>query len=296
MAAGIAAGEAAAAAVLQRQATDGAGSPVAYRPHTTAGVYVPTVIPAVLQWPQRRPWLMKTATQFRPAPPPALTSDEWSRNYNEVKAFGSQASTTRTPEQTEIARFWEYSLPPIYFGVVRSVAEGPGRDVMRNARLYAAVAQAMDDAMIAVFDAKYHYNFWRPTTAIRNGDVDGNDATMRDASWTPFIDVPLHPEYPSAHAVLAGSVAEVLKADIGAGGTPVLWTTSPSAKGAERRRTSLDAFVSEVGNARIYEGVHYRVSTEIGAAMGRQVGALAAKNLMQTTTASTAGADLAAND
>ena len=153
---------------------------------------------------------------------------------------------------------------------------------MRNARLYAAVAQAMDDAMIAVFEAKYHYNFWRPTTAIRNGDIDGNAATAQDASWTPFIDVPMHPEYPSAHSVLAGSVAGVLKAEIGAGPTPVLTTASPSAKGAVRKWTSLDDFVREVGNARVYEGVHYRVSTEVGAAMGRQIGALAARNLMQT--------------
>ena len=150
----------------------------------------------------------------------------------------ARASTRRSAEQTEIARFWEYSLPPIYYGVVRSVAPQPGRDVARNARLFAAVAQAMDDAMIGVFDAKYHYNFWRPVTAIRNGDIDGNDATERDASWAPLIDAPMHPEYPSGHSILAGAVGAVLKAEIGDGPMPVLTTTSPTAKGATRRWTS----------------------------------------------------------
>jgi hypothetical protein len=204
--AGSAAGEAAATAVLTTRTVDGAASAESYRPHTTAGIYVPTVIPAVSQWPQRKPWLMASAAQFRPGPPPALTSDTWARDFNEVKAIGSRASASRSAEQTEIARFWDYSLPPIYFGVVRSVALAPGRDVARNARLYAAAAQAMDDAMIAVFDAKYHNNFWRPTTAIRNGDIDGHDATMRDAGWNPLIEIPMHPEYPAGHSILAAAV------------------------------------------------------------------------------------------
>ena len=271
--AGVAVGEQAAAALLAARANDSAGAE-AYRPHTTPGVYVPTAMPAVPQWPQRTPWLMKGAAQFRPAPPPALSSELWARDYNEVKALGSKVSARRSAEQTEIARFWEYSLPAIYHGVVRSVANAAGRDVTRNARLLAAVAQGMDDAMISVFDAKYHYNFWRPSTAIRNGDIDANDATERDASWTPFIDVPMHPEYPSAHSILAATVATVLEADAGAGALPVLTTASPTAGGAQRRWTNVDAFIQEVGNARIYDGVHYRFSTDAGAAMGRQIGAL----------------------
>ena len=150
---------------------------------------------------------MASAAQFRPGPPPALTSERWARDFNEVKRLGGKPTArTAVPSETEIARFWEFSLPSIYFGVVRSVADAPGRDPLRNARLYAAVAQAMDDAMIGVFDAKYHYHFWRPSTAIRNGDVDGNDATERDATWAPFSDIPLHPEYPSAHSILASAV------------------------------------------------------------------------------------------
>ena len=279
--AGIAVGEQAAAAVLARRADDGALPAESHRPHTTAGTYVPTATPAVTQWSQRKPWLMASAAQFRPGPPPALTSDAWARDYNEVKSFGAKNSTRRSAEQTEIARFWEYSLPAIYHGVVRSVAQVPGRDMTQNARMFAAVAQAMDDAMISVFEAKYHYNFWRPATAIRNGDIDGNDATQREASWTSFIDAPMHPEYPSAHSILAAAVGTVLKAEIGKGPMPVLTTTSPTAKGASRRWTNLDDFTREVGDARIYEGIHYRTSTDVGIVMGMQIGALTVEKFLQ---------------
>jgi len=279
--AGIAVGEQAAAAVLARRADDGALPAESHRPHTSAGTYVPTATPAVTQWSQRKPWLMASAAQFRPGPPPALTSDAWARDFNEVKSFGAKNSTRRSAEQTEIARFWEYSLPAIYHGVVRSVAQVPGRDMTQNARMFAAVAQAMDDAMISVFEAKYHYNFWRPATAIRNGDIDGNDATQREASWTSFIDAPMHPEYPSAHSILAAAVGTVLKAEIGKGPMPVLTTTSPTAKGASRRWTNLDDFTREVGDARIYEGIHYRTSTDVGIAMGKQIGALTVEKFLQ---------------
>lgn len=274
--AGIAAGERAAAAVLAARADDGAAAPDAYRPQASAGRYVPTASPAAPHWGGRKPWLLTSTAQFRPEAPPALTSAAWARDYDEVKALGGKGSTQRSAEQTEIARFWEYSLPPIYHGVLRSMALAPGRDVARNARFFAAAAQAMDDAMIAVFDAKYRYGFWRPTTAIRNGDIDGNDATERDAAWAPFIDVPLHPEYPSAHAILAGTVGALVQAEAGTGPMPLLTTTSPSAKGAVRQWRTVADFTQEVSNARVYEGVHYRFSTETGTAMGQRIGELAA--------------------
>ena len=279
--AGIAAGEQAATAVLARRADDSPAAADTYRPHSAAGAYVPTAALAASQWPQRKPWLMANAAQFRPAAPPALTSEAWARDYNEVKALGGKTSTRRSAEQTEIARFWEYSLPPIYHGVLRSVALQPGRDVARNARLLAAAAQAMDDAMIGVFEAKYHYNFWRPATAIRNGDIDGNDATQREPGWASLIDAPMHPEYPSGHSILAAAVGTVLKADIGAGPMPPLSTSSPSAKGATRRWTSVDDFVQEIGDARIYGGIHYRAAIDSGAAMGRRIGELAVERSLQ---------------
>jgi hypothetical protein len=272
--AGVAIGERAAAAVLASRGDD-VLTPEAYRPHTTVGVYVPTASPAVPHWGRRKPWLMANASHFRPGPPPSLSGDAWARDYEEVRVLGARSSERRSAEQTAIARFWEYSLPPIYHGVVRSVATLPGREITRNARLYAAVTQAMDDAMIGVFDAKYHYNFWRPVTAIRNGDLDGHHATERDASWAPLADVPMHPEYPSAHSILAAAVGTVLRAEIGAGPTPMLGTASPTAKGAARHWTSIDDFVREVSDARIYEGIHFRTSTEVGVEMGERIGALA---------------------
>jgi hypothetical protein len=281
--AGLAVGEKAAAAILAWGAVDGAATGETYRPHTTAGVYVPTVIPVVSQWPQRKPWLMTNPAQFRPSPPPALTSEVWAHDYNEIQALGSKNSTSRTAEQTAIARFWEATMPPIYHGIVRSVATIAGREVTQNARLFAAVTQATDDALIAVLDAKYHYHFWRPVTAIRNGDIDGNDATEREPSWTPFIDTPMHPEYPCAHCIVSGAVGTVLQAEIGTSPMPTLTTTSVTAQGAARSWSTIDDFMQEVAQARIYDGVHYRNSTEVGTAMGKQIGALAVAKYLRSS-------------
>lgn len=283
MADGIAVGEQAAAAILASRADDGMVAPDVYRPHTTAGVYVPTTLPAVPHWGKRKPWVMASGDQFRPAPPPSLTSDIWTRDYSEIKALGAKNSTQRTPEQTAIARFWEATAPAVYWPVARSVATAPGRDVTENARLLAVAGMAMDDALIAVFDAKYAYNLWRPITAIRNGDLDGNDATARDPGWTPFIDTPMHPEYPCAHCIVSGALGAVLEAEIGGGPAPKLSSASPTAAGAVRTWTGVSDFVQEVAVARIYDGVHYRNSTEVGTAMGQRIGELAVRSFPRAT-------------
>ena len=274
--AGIAAGLQAADSVFASRAADATLPPGNYRPHAAPGTYVPTAAPAAAQWPQRSTWLLASAAQVRPGPPPPLESRHWASHYNEVRALGGRASSRRTDEQAEVARFWGYSLPAIYFGVVRTVANQPGRSVVDNARLYAAVAQAMDDAMIAVFDAKYAFNFWRPSTAIRNGDIDGHDLTEREPGWAPLLDEPMHPEYPSAHAILAGTVAAILKAEVGQGAMPLLATSSPTARGATRRWRTADDFAREVEAARVYAGIHYRFSVETGGRMGQRIGELAA--------------------
>ncbi|MCV0437884.1 MAG: vanadium-dependent haloperoxidase [Hydrogenophaga sp.] len=271
-AAHLVAGERAAQRVLAARAGDMPGGADAYRPRTSPGVYVPTASPAASQWPLRKPWLLQRADQFRPGPPPALNSARWESDYNELKSMGARDSKQRSAEQTETGRFWDYSLPAIYHGVVRSVAQQPGRGVLANARLFAVVAQSMDDALIAVMDAKYHHNFWRPVTAIRNGDLDGHDGTERDAGWAPLIDTPMHPEYPCAHCILAGTVATVLNAEGRKGPLPVLSTTSATLPGVVRRWNSPDEFMREVAQARILGGVHYRNSTEVGLAMGQRIG------------------------
>ena len=266
---GIAAGERAAAAVLAARARDGADAPATYTPRTTPGVYVPTSQPIVPHWGRRTPWVMNAGNQFRPAPPPRLDSEIWRRDLAEVKALGGQGSTTRTPEQTAIARFWNTTSPSVYWPVVRSVATARAKSVSESARLLAEAAIAMDDAVIAVFDAKYAFEFWRPITAIRNAASD-----VRDPGWEPLIETPMHPEYPCAHCIVSASVGAVLEAEIGNNPSPRLRSTSPTGEGVERSWASPAQFVREVSEARIYAGVHYRNSTEVGQAMGRRIGEL----------------------
>jgi hypothetical protein len=141
----------------------------------------------------------------------------------------------------------------------------------------------MDDALTAVFDAKYTYTFWRPVTAIRNGDLDGNDGTVPEPGWMPFIDTPMHPEYPCAHCIVSAALGAVLVAEIGAGPVPKLSSASSTAGGAVRTWTSVSDFTQEVSLARILDGVHYRNSTEVGTAMGKKIGELAVQKLPKAT-------------
>jgi len=224
--------------------------------------------------------LLASSDQFRPGPPPALESAAWARDYNEVKALGARTNSSRNPEQTEVARFWEVTNPVIYVPVAHSLANMPGRDPASNARLLAVVAMACDDALSAIFEAKYTYDFWRPITAIRNGDVDGNDATKRDASWLSLLDTPMHPEYPCAHCILSAAIGTVLKAALAGKASPILTTSSPAAPGKPRQWASPDEFMQEVGLARIYGGIHYRNSVEAGTAMGVRIGELAASRYL----------------
>ena len=273
-AAGITVGEGAAAAVLESRIGDNATSIESFRPVTQPGVYVPTSIPAFSTWTKRKPWVLERADQFRPGPPPDLKSDIWARDYNEIKSMGVKNGSKRTPEQTAAASFWETTGTGVYWPIVLSVANSKNREVTQNARLLAIVGQATDDAVIAVFDAKYTYNFWRPVTAIRNGDIDGNDATERDPSWTPFIDTPMHPEYPCAHCTIASTIGTILKAELGEMPVPELSSVSPTLAGSTRKWKAIDDFIREVSEARICDGVHYRNSTEVGTVLGKNVGEL----------------------
>jgi len=204
---GIKLGEAVAARVVEARTNDGADAPDDYRPRTTPGVYVPTAIPISSMWPNMKPFAIANPSQFRPAAPIALESKEWATDYNELKDYGGQTSAKRTAEQTEIARFWLIGPPMAYHPFVRQLATAKQMDVVDSARLMALAAVGLTDAIIAVLDAKYHYNFWRPITAIRNGDIDGNPATDREATWQPIANTPMHPEYPCAHCIQSGSVA-----------------------------------------------------------------------------------------
>lgn len=274
---GIRLGERAGAAMLSERASDAAAGPDPYRPFTAPGRYVPTVVPAASRWGQVKPFALKTGEQFRPPAPYALASAAWAKDYNEVKRMGAKSGSARSAEQSDIARFWELTGPACYDPLVRQLSAAKSLDPMQNARLYALVSMAAADALIAVFDAKYAYNFWRPVTAIRNGDLSGNDSIERSAAWEPFIPTPMHPEYPCAHCITQAAVAGVLEHFFGDAIPPVA-LTSTTAPGVTRTYSRLSEYVGEVINARVYDGVHYRTSGEVGADMGRRIADYTVRN------------------
>src|SRR5437016_6075733 len=264
-----------------RRVDDAASLPDAYRPHTTPGLYVPTLLPAVPNWGKRKPWVMTSGEQFRPGPPPSLTSQTWARDYNEIKALGAKNSTQRTPEQTAIAKFWEATAPAVYWPVARAVAAMPGREVTENARLLAAAAMAMDDGLTAVFDAKFTYNFWRPVTAIRNGDMDGNDATERDPSWSPLNDTLMHPEYPSQAAIINGVAVGVLESVFGPKPAIPFTTADLFDPNLKRQFNSIAEMDEEHRNVRIWGGIHFRNSLDVGYDMGKKIAAYLVDNSLK---------------
>lgn len=247
----------------------------AYRPFTNAGQYVPTVLPEYLSLPHRKPWILRSTDALRPPRPPSLESGAWASAYQEVKVWGAKTNSKRSAEDSDIAVFWSARVPSKYFGVLYTIADSPGRNVFQNARFLAIASQAMDDSLMAVAEAKYHYNFWRPITAIRNGDRDDNNLTERDATWLPFVKTPLHPEYPCSHCSHAGIIAELIDIETAATVLPVLRTTSPTLPGVERSWKTTRAFCDEVNRARILGGVHYQFSTTAGEALGRSIARIA---------------------
>src|SRR5262245_48655124 len=283
---GVRLGEVVAARVLEARSNDGSDAPDAYRPRTTPGVYVPTAITLSSMWPNMKPFAMASPSQFRPKPTISLASEEWARDYNELKDYGGQISTKRTPQQTEAAKFWLVGPPVAYHPFVRQLVIANQMSVVDSARFMALVAIGLNDAIIAVLDAKYHYDFWRPITAIRNGDIDGNPATEREATWQPIAPTPMHPEYPCAHCIQSGSVAGVVKGVLGTLDIPEIAMRSPTAPGVTHRWTNTTAFTEEVANARIWAGFHYRFSTRVGTDMGYQIGEHVVNNVMQPAVTS----------
>lgn len=271
---GIELGKKAAADIIALRANDGSKTSESYRPQTSPGVYVPTSVPAESTAARIAPWVMKQASQFRPAPPPSLTSEVWTKDLNEIREFGSLNSSKRSAEQTTIARFWFFTGPRTFNPIVRQIATAKKMDLVDCARLYALTAMAANDAFIAVFEGKYAYNFWRPITAIRNADLTGNPATPREASWVPLGATPMHPEYPCAHCIVASAVSNVLQIVVG-NEVGEFSLSSPTASGVTRKWTRLQDYSDEVSNARVYAGFHYRFSTEAAKDMGRKIAELA---------------------
>ncbi|MFK4489557.1 vanadium-dependent haloperoxidase [Bradyrhizobium sp. USDA 336] len=270
---GIELGTMAASGVIALRRNDGSDVQETYRPYTAPGAYVPTVVPIGTTAGRMTPWVMTSVSQFRPAPPPALDSETWTRDVNEIRELGARNSTTRTAEQTAIGRAWFLVGPPSFNPIVRQVALAKNMDVVDCARLFALAEIAGNDAIVAVLDAKYHYNFWRPLTAIRNADITHNPKTPREPSWLPLGETPMHPEYPCAHCIVSAAVSTVLRS-IAGDEVGELTMTSPTAPGVTRKWTKLQDYSDEVSNSRIYAGFHYRFSTEVGKDMGRKIGDL----------------------
>jgi hypothetical protein len=281
---GIKLGEAVAAKVLEARQNDGANAPDAYRPRTTAGVYVPTPITVGSTWPAMMPFALTNPSQFRPQPPIPLASPEWATDYNELKDYGGKASAKRSAQQTETARFWLMVGAQAYHPIPRQLVAAKQMSVIDSARFMALFAVASTDAYISVFDAKYHYEFWRPITAIRNGDIDDNPTTEREATWQPIDNTPLHPEYPCAHCIESGAAVAVIESVLGSADIPEVSMTSSTAPGVTHRWTNLGVLADEIANARIWAGFHYRFSTRVGTHMGRQIGEYVVENVMQPTS------------
>ena len=233
----------------------------------------PTLAPGLTPWlASVRPFTMHSGSQFRVDPPPDLTSQLWADDYNETKTVGSLTSTTRTAEQTEIGYFWADSGPLLWQNALRYIAGTYPHNTGDSARMFALAEAALADAQIACWDSKYFYNFWRPITAVRFGDQDGNPATVVDPNWQPLINTPNFPEYPSGHADVSGAVSHVLRLFFGTDElTFQMTTTNALAPQKTRTFTRFSQAEQEVINARVYVGIHYRNSDTTAGAQGRRV-------------------------
>jgi hypothetical protein len=270
---GIATGEQVAAELIAQRADDGFRIAVPYiaPDPPIPGVWIPTAPtpPVGTYLPRMRPFSLQTADQFRPSGPPDLSGDRWAQDYNEVKELGSRTSTARTAEQTLAARFWGEAPVQQAHAALRGFLLGHELDVADAARFMAMTSVVWADAQIACYEAKYHYAFWRPVTAIRAGDTDGNDTTVADPDWVQLLAVtPNHPEYPSAHACITPATGIVIERFLGTGRIDF---TVPSLTGLGDRHFEFSKDLEdEVNEARIWGGLHYRASVEDGSTIARK--------------------------
>jgi hypothetical protein len=271
---GVALGETIAAAVQADRAGDGTSAPDTYRPLTSPGVWVPTTPPIFAQYAHAKPWVLDSADQVRPGPPPPLTSALYARDYNETKALGGMKSGARTEAQSDAVRFWtQENLPSSWQQAARQLSAAKALTLADNARLFALLNMGVANTFITDWDAKFTYSFWRPITAIRNGDRDENDATERDAGWIPLNATPMHPEYPSQAAIICGVAVSVLEAVFGQDPRIPFKVTDAVNPKTTRDFPSLKTMADEHANVRVWGGIHFRNSLEIGEDMGRKIGA-----------------------
>ena len=272
---GMATGVAISTAMMTLRTGDGLGAPSSYTPSGGIGDWAPTPaanLPAAIpSWANVDPWLMGSPDAFRSSAPPPIGSVAYATAYNEVMTIGSAVSGLRTADQSAAANFWVAAAgaaPWLQAGL--GAVEGDGLSTLENARIFALISTSVADAVIGVWDGKYAYDYWRPVTGIRSGDLDGNAGTIGDLGWSPFITTPNHPSYISGHSGIAGAAATVLGGLVGDSQNFCL-----TAAAMTRCWDSFSGAAQEAADSRLWGGIHWRFDNEAGLALGQQVGAYA---------------------
>jgi hypothetical protein len=281
---GVALGEKVAATILADRADDGANAPDTYRPLTRPGVWIPTTPPLFAQYARAKPWVLANASQFRPGPPPSLSSELYARDYNETKTAGGARSASRTPAQTAAVTFWtQDNLGPAWQAAARQLSIASDLRLAESARLFALLNMGVANTFICDWDAKFTYNFWRPVTAIRNGDQDDNDATEREPGWIPLNPTPMHPEYPSQAAIISGAVVVIMESVFGTAPKASLTAIDVANPDLKREYRSLAELAEEHMNVRIWGGIHFRNSLQTGHDMGEKIARHLIENSLRPT-------------
>jgi hypothetical protein len=286
--AGVATGDAAASAMIALRMNDGASPPQFKVPGPAVpGEWQATpscpVINGVasgiaFQWQNVTPFGISHASDFLLGPPPALTRNQYARAYNEVMTVGSINSTQRPQDRSNVALYYAASSPTQVFNqAAQQVAQQQGRSLSENARALALINMAMNDSLVASFFNKYQYNFWRPETAIRAGDTDGNPRTEADPNFAPFITTPCFPSYPSNHGSAGNGATEVMRHLYGEAGHSIT-LTNPAVPSIVLQYTSFKEITDDISDARVYGGIHFRTDQNAGARLGRAVGSAVYKN------------------
>ena len=275
---GIEIGEAAANAMTTSRANDGSVPPAVNMPTTTnVGEWQLTpgcAAGAFYNWRDVTPFGIERAADFMPGPPPSLTSREYTKAYNEVKSVGAANSTARPQDRTDVARFYAATSPALLLNsLARQLAAARGHSLSHNARALALLNMASSDSLVASFATKYHYNFWRPVTAIRAGDDDTNDDTEGDPAFTPFISTPCFPSYGSNHAAGSYGGAEILRRLYGAAGHSLTLSNPFNATVSTIVLTysQIKDVCQDIDDARVYGGIHFRFDQDAAGRMGREI-------------------------
>jgi PAP2 superfamily len=272
--AGVEVGRRVAARILELRTGDGsAATPPPYVPSPGPGEYQLTPPnfpqPVFTHWANVTPFVLRSGDEFRPPPPPRLSSRRYAAALNEVQAFGVATGSARTPDQTQIGKFWTAPIQNYWNEIAQTVTTERDRSIVHAARTFAQLDVAFADATIAFYDAKYAYHFWRPITAIRNADSDGNRRTFADPGWTPLATTPADPSYPGAHSVISAAAARILASQYG--NCFRFSVTSEVLPGVLRSFGSFSQAAEEAGVSRIYAGVHTRIDHVAGKRLGDEV-------------------------